>query len=530
MTRNLIPRSDNTSAKIVEASDFEKYFDNDLMNDYIACGFVLSAGSGLVVNVAAGNGRLNGLYLDSTTQESVTCLTACSTNYIYATICRDASAEPEAWNLTKNTSGTIPADSMVLGTATTNGSSVTAVSQIPEVDGGITGLNTSISTGTKSCWLFGNGVDGAVTISADTTLSTMKFYKDLTINACKTLDFTTGNKDPSVLYVRCTLTVNGTITPRILDGGGLAGAAGATTAGGAGGGGGSPSNSLHGVAGSAGAGGSVGSVGTPGTGGGIGGAGGQGGGSVPGVGGLGGCGYHNSRNGGAGGAAGPTATHAGGAATTTTAYAVCFNSIAEYLYKDTRVRSDGAGGSSGGTSPSGSGGGGGIYGNNSGSGGGAGGAPVGGAGGAGGATLVIIAKDIVVGSGGVIKSNGVVGSQGTNGSGAAGAIKTGDYQAGAGGGGGGGGSGAGAGGGGGGGTILLIYQNLTETGTIQATGGAGGAVNTAAGAGGAGGVSQQSLPDTGQNGAAGTASAASPGPASSAGGTGASGNIIRHRI
>ena len=56
MTFNLIPRSDNISSKVVEASDFEKYFDS-LISDYTASGFTRSAGSGLAVTIAAGIAR-----------------------------------------------------------------------------------------------------------------------------------------------------------------------------------------------------------------------------------------------------------------------------------------------------------------------------------------------------------------------------------------------------------------------------------------------------------------------------------------
>ena len=56
MTRNLIPRSDNISAKIVEASDFEKYF--CFLADHVVSGLTLSAGSGLAVNVTSGSGGI----------------------------------------------------------------------------------------------------------------------------------------------------------------------------------------------------------------------------------------------------------------------------------------------------------------------------------------------------------------------------------------------------------------------------------------------------------------------------------------
>src|ERR1044072_3397385 len=58
--------------------------------------------------------------------------------------------------------------------------------------------------------LFGNGQDGTVTISADTDLGAANFkqYDNLTVNSTKTLSGNSG----MTIYVRGTLTVNGTIS------------------------------------------------------------------------------------------------------------------------------------------------------------------------------------------------------------------------------------------------------------------------------------------------------------------------------
>ncbi len=129
MTRILIPRSDNTSAKLIEASDWEKYWSNDILNDYVLTGLCLSAQCPniLAVDVAAGSGRLKGLFFCNSVSCSVTCLTVCDTNYIWATICRDPSCEPQGWILTKSLTVCVPTDSVLIGTATTNATTVTAV-------------------------------------------------------------------------------------------------------------------------------------------------------------------------------------------------------------------------------------------------------------------------------------------------------------------------------------------------------------------------------------------------------------------
>lgn len=117
MTRVLIPRSDNTSAKIVEASDFEKY--HSFLNDHIISGFVVSAGSGLDVDVGTGTGRLQGLYVENTVTCNVSGLTACSTNYLYISIDRDPNCEPEGWSFVTNTTNTTPACSIKIASIVT---------------------------------------------------------------------------------------------------------------------------------------------------------------------------------------------------------------------------------------------------------------------------------------------------------------------------------------------------------------------------------------------------------------------------
>ena len=104
MSRILIPRSDSLGAKIIEPSDFEKYFSSDIVRDYRKTGFVITAGSGLSVDIAAGTARVKGLYVEADASENVGSLTASSPNYIYITLARDSNSEAESWSFTKNTS------------------------------------------------------------------------------------------------------------------------------------------------------------------------------------------------------------------------------------------------------------------------------------------------------------------------------------------------------------------------------------------------------------------------------------------
>jgi len=134
MSRILIPRSDSQSVKIIEPSDFEKYFSSDIVRDYRKSGFVITAGSGLAINIAVGVARVKGLYVESDASESVGSLTASSPNYIYITLARDSNSEAESWSFTKNTTGSLPADSFFIGNAVCGGSTVTTINQTEVVD------------------------------------------------------------------------------------------------------------------------------------------------------------------------------------------------------------------------------------------------------------------------------------------------------------------------------------------------------------------------------------------------------------
>ena len=488
MTFTLIPRSDNISAKVVEASDFEKYFDS-LISDYTVSGFTMSAGSGLAVTIAAGIARINGLHVESTATETVSSLTASDVNYIYATISRCASSEPQSWSFTKNLTGVVPTDSLLIGTATTDGSSVTSVSQVPETSaGGLTGLRVQsgisnsniglvcgndISTGDNACipktvgW-FGNGVDGDVTISADTTLSETKYYDNLTINACKTLDTSIS---PQIIFVRETLTISGTISSIGQGAAGGAGGAGGTStyynSAGAGAVGSSGTGATN-LAAPGGAGGTSATCGSAGSS--PGGAGSGGGSGAGGPGGAGGQGPGSTA-----GKDGDMTAKSGGSGGSSATTDRSPNNIIEYLGSKSNLIGAGGGGG-GGTSSGGPGGmGGGDSQPNSPAGGNGGNGGAGGTGGAGGGTLIIAAQNVIINASGSVKAEGATGGDGGDG----GIGSVGAY-----------GHGVWAGGGGGGGFLGLYYFSLTNNGTLSV---AAGGVGTAGsgGAGGAGGDSNQ---------------------------------------
>lgn len=332
----------------------------------------------------------------------------------------------------------------------------------------------------------GDGNDGDVTISGNTTLARDMYYNNLTVDNGFTL--TTGGYR---VFVKGTLTNNGTIEYSGTVGG--AGGNGGNAAGGAGGAAGSAGSAASalssgtifgalagvvGVAGGAGGvglnNGSVGVAGTNGTAETI---------SLPDVAGVvgtqGGVGGDSSaRSGGAGGAAGT-----GGAATDSNTKARDVVTAIQLMETGTSLSIlHGAA-----ISASGSGGGGGAgtgTPSNGGGGGGAGGSA------SNGGFVLIVAETIINSATGIIRANGGIGGAGGDG----GTGQSGDIN------GSGGGAGGAGGSGGQGGVVILIYGSLTDSGTIETVAGVGGA----AGSSGAGGTGSGTNGTAGAVGSAGT--------------------------
>ncbi len=422
MAKILIPRSDSVSIKVIEPSDFEAFFSQDIINDYVKSGFALTAGSGLSVNIAIGLARLKGLFINNSTSSSKGSLTASSTNHIYITLARDSNSEAESWSFTSNTTGSTPTDSLLIGKAITNGSSVTSTDITTRETSPINLSNTTIplnsideatlkvsnapqnglflsaqsgNTGGLT-WAsndFGNGSHGDVTISTDTTLGNsdnLRQYTNLTIDATKTLTCGTTTGKKWIFFATDSITINGTLN---LNGVGAAGGNG-----GSGGGGG--------------AGGST-SVGGTGNDGGAGGTGGDGynqssiaGGTNAAEGGSGGNSYTFANHAGGSGGAGNGGGGSASSIIDTTDESnwelkiLVFNQLIHY----------GAGGNGG--EGGGGGGGGGSHGAAGGNG-GTGGS--GGAGGNGGGCIILCAPTITFGTNGAITCAGLAGSNGNSG-------------------------------------------------------------------------------------------------------------------
>lgn len=285
------------------------------------------------------------------------------------------------------------------------------------------GSTLQYQIGDGGIFTFGDGSDGDVVISGNTTLTRDMYYDDLTVDSGITLS-PAGYR----IFVKGTLTVNGTIERN-----GIVGGAGNSGNGGAGGAAladGYLKGSLAGAAG--GNGGNPPVVGTDGT-------------AVSNA-----LGTSAGKNGGAGGQAGGNPGAAGGTGGASTAANVKLianwhlATLLDIASSGSTVKFTNSGSSAGG---------------GGGRDGGAGTGGGGGGGGSAGGILAIYAKTVVISATGVIQANGGAGGAG-------------ETQAGTDSGGGGGG------GGGNGGIIVLSYNSLTNAGSITATGGAGGAGGT----------------------------------------------------
>lgn len=126
MAKEVFPRSDSISAKVVAPSDFESMF--SFIEDYVVSGFTVTAATGLDIDISTGSARLKGLYINHTATTTYT-LTNNNTNYLYIQYTRDGNSEVESWTFVHNITGTPPSDSLQIATVVCSGGSVSTISQ-----------------------------------------------------------------------------------------------------------------------------------------------------------------------------------------------------------------------------------------------------------------------------------------------------------------------------------------------------------------------------------------------------------------
>ena len=254
MSKILIPRSDSISAKTIVPTDFEKYFDK-IIKDYVVDGFTVtgSTGTNRDVDVSSGTLRLKGMIVNnSATDTNAYTFSTDDTHYLYVQITRDGNGEPESWDYTSNTTGTLPTDSILIAKVVTSAGDVSSVDQgltfqtmqhlhgfvgtgseinslSPTYEGQIAYCtqdgngfieNTAyVRNAANSAFTplapipYGDGSDGNVTISSNTTLTQDMNYYNLTVDSSYTL-----NTAGYIVRVLGTLTNNGTINSGNMNG------------------------------------------------------------------------------------------------------------------------------------------------------------------------------------------------------------------------------------------------------------------------------------------------------------------------
>jgi|SRR5262245_8693012 len=113
---------------------WQRYRSACALETFVYQGFALSAGAGLSVNVASGDAIINGYWASNDATENHAALAASRSittpNFIFAQLTRsgvDSRLVLPGYVLVSNTTGTAPADSVLLGIAATDATSVIQV-------------------------------------------------------------------------------------------------------------------------------------------------------------------------------------------------------------------------------------------------------------------------------------------------------------------------------------------------------------------------------------------------------------------
>lgn len=114
------------AGKVITEDNLVKLIKMFLGQNFVLSGFTVPASSTtLNLDVAAGEANIAGYRVVIDTATTVTC-TASVTNYIYLKLTRDASKNVTGATFEVNTTGTAPADSILIATAVTDASTVTS--------------------------------------------------------------------------------------------------------------------------------------------------------------------------------------------------------------------------------------------------------------------------------------------------------------------------------------------------------------------------------------------------------------------
>ena len=186
-------------------------------NNFVLSGGLLPASDAdLTITVPACVAFLNGRYV-SVDVQAVT-VGASVTTYLFLKLMKDANANVSSVRYETNTTGTQPADSVLIGTLVSNGSAITSTADARQI-GPPALYRGPIAVGAGST----RSHEGAVTVSTNQNLSGVHFYSGFTINSGVTITVPPSGRR-LIIVATGTITINGTITATRA--GGSAGAGG----------------------------------------------------------------------------------------------------------------------------------------------------------------------------------------------------------------------------------------------------------------------------------------------------------------
>lgn len=121
MVRYTIPKV----GRAISSSDWYRYI-GAFAVDYIDYGFSVTTASNLQVNVSSGRAYIQGIALESDTNEQLT-MQGNAVNHIFIRLIKDSQGRPLDWEFVVNTTGTKPQDAIKIAEVTTDSSNVTSI-------------------------------------------------------------------------------------------------------------------------------------------------------------------------------------------------------------------------------------------------------------------------------------------------------------------------------------------------------------------------------------------------------------------
>lgn len=192
---------------------------------YVVSGFVIPASSGnLNIDIPLGVAIISGYRVNVPGSTTLT-FTDAATNYVFLKLVRDGSNNVASAKFEVNTSGTAPADSVMIGVGIAAGGAITNAWQARQLlPLGLPSLNPPSSVGAGSS----RSHEGDGVIISNGNYSGVHYYRSFWLKSGITMTVTSGEKS-LVIISETAITIEGTITAANAGGGGGGGGGGGTS-------------------------------------------------------------------------------------------------------------------------------------------------------------------------------------------------------------------------------------------------------------------------------------------------------------